>query len=86
MAALAALVKPQFGVVLIPLVAVVLLRRHLLRRGSGPRHGPWGPARLRRGWSASRGWPAGHVGRRRRWCLFALLLLPFGMGILDSSR
>ena len=32
---LAALVKPQFGVVLLPLVAVLLIRRHLLRPGIG---------------------------------------------------
>ena len=43
MAVLAALVKPQFGVVLAPLVAFVLLKRHLLRAGSGPRHPTWGP-------------------------------------------
>ena len=53
---LAALVKPQFGVVLIPLVAVLLIRRHLLRPGSGPRRAPWGPAWLR-GWLArEQGW------------------------------
>ena len=40
---LAALVKPQFGVVLIPLVAVLLLRRHLLRPGSGPAPRSVGP-------------------------------------------
>ncbi len=35
--ALAALVKPQFGLVLAPIVGVVLLRRHLFVPGSGPR-------------------------------------------------
>ena len=35
-ATLAGLIKPQFGVVLLPMVAVVLLRRHLFRVGSGP--------------------------------------------------
>ncbi|HEY8168291.1 MAG TPA: phospholipid carrier-dependent glycosyltransferase [Candidatus Limnocylindrales bacterium] len=34
---LAGLAKPQYGVVLVPLLAVVLLRRHLLLPGSGPR-------------------------------------------------
>ena len=38
MAVLAALVKPQFGIVLAPVVGVVLLRRHLLHPGSGPRN------------------------------------------------
>ena len=37
MAVVAALAKPQYGVVLVPVVAVVLLRRHLLLPGSGPR-------------------------------------------------
>ncbi|HSH21475.1 MAG TPA: hypothetical protein VK992_02505, partial [Candidatus Caenarcaniphilales bacterium] len=37
LAVLAALVKPQFGVVIAPIVAAVLLRRHLLAPGSGPR-------------------------------------------------
>lgn len=37
MAVLAGLIKPQFGLVLAPVVAVVLLRRHLFRPGSGPR-------------------------------------------------
>ncbi len=39
-AILAGLVKPQFGVVLVPIVAAVLLRRHLLAVGSGPHHRP----------------------------------------------
>ncbi|MGC8634683.1 MAG: phospholipid carrier-dependent glycosyltransferase [Candidatus Limnocylindrales bacterium] len=36
LAVLAALVKPQFGLVLSPVVGVVLLRRHLFVPGSGP--------------------------------------------------
>ncbi len=48
LAVLAALVKPQFGFVAVPLVGVVLLRRHLFLVGSGPRGAPWGPALLRR--------------------------------------
>ncbi len=38
-AVVAGLVKPQFGIVLAPLLAGVLLRRHLLAPGSGPRPG-----------------------------------------------
>ena len=80
---LAALVKPQFGVVLIPLVAVVLLRRHLLRPGSGPRHVPWGPARLR-GWLARvQGWPRLVTSGVVALLTFHVLALPFGMGIPD---
>lgn len=37
LAVLAALVKPQFGLVLAPIVGVVLLRRHVVVPGSGPR-------------------------------------------------
>ncbi|HXX61121.1 MAG TPA: phospholipid carrier-dependent glycosyltransferase [Candidatus Sulfotelmatobacter sp.] len=36
-AVVAALVKPQFGIVLAPLIGVTLLRRHLFLIGSGPR-------------------------------------------------
>ena len=46
LAVLAGLIKPQFGVVLAPIVAVVLLRRHLIARGSGPVRRPWLPAWL----------------------------------------
>lgn len=80
---LAALVKPQFGVVLIPLVAVVLLRRHLIRPGSGPRHDPWGPWWLR-GWLArEQGWPRLVTSGIVALVTFHLLALPFGMGIPD---
>lgn len=80
---LAALVKPQFGVVLIPLVAVVLLRRHLLRPGSGPRHAPWAPAWLR-GWLARvQGWPRLITSGVVALVAFHVCSLPFGMGIPD---
>jgi Gpi18-like mannosyltransferase len=46
LAVLAGLIKPQFGVVLAPIVGVVLLRRHLLAQGSGPVRRPWLPAVL----------------------------------------
>jgi Gpi18-like mannosyltransferase len=49
MTVVAALVKPQFGVVLLPITGAVLLRRHLLKPGSGPRHRPLAPAAIR-GW------------------------------------
>jgi hypothetical protein len=44
---LAGIIKPQFGVVLAPLVVAVLLRRHLIRPGSSPRHEVLVPVRLR---------------------------------------
>ncbi len=81
LAALAALVKPQFGVVLIPIVAAVLLKRHLLRSGSGPRHRPWAPAGLAR-------WLGSHQGPVRLLTslllalgAFYLVVLPFGFGL-----
>ena len=37
LAVLAALVKPQFGLVLSPIVGIMLLRRHVFLPGSGPR-------------------------------------------------
>ena len=49
LAVVAALIKPQFGVVALPVVGVVLLRRHLLRAGAMPEHQVLLPARLR-GW------------------------------------
>ncbi|MGD8486631.1 MAG: hypothetical protein PVH07_08350, partial [Chloroflexota bacterium] len=80
LAATAALVKPQFGVVLIPLVAVVLLKRHLLQVGSGPRKPPWAPARVA-------AWLSREQGPRRlltafvaAWLAFFIIALPFGMG------
>ena len=83
LAATAALVKPQFGVVLIPVVAAVLLKRHLLRSGSGPRHQPWAPAPIA-------GWLSGHQGPIRlvtafaaAWIAFFVIALPFGMGPLE---
>jgi hypothetical protein len=79
--ALAALVKPQFGLVLIPLVAVLLIRRHLLRPGSGPRRSPWGPSWLR-GWLARvQGWPRLVTSAVVALVTFHVVALPFGMGV-----
>ncbi|HWH24379.1 MAG TPA: hypothetical protein VNW68_05735, partial [Candidatus Limnocylindria bacterium] len=47
LAVLAALVKPQFGIVFAPVVAAVLFHRHVLRPGAGPRLPLLVPARLR---------------------------------------
>ncbi|HEX2805333.1 MAG TPA: hypothetical protein VHN80_04105, partial [Kineosporiaceae bacterium] len=78
---LAALVKPQFGVVLIPLVAVLLIRRHLLRPGTGPRRAPWGPAWLR-GWLArEQGWVRLVTSGLVALVTFHVLALPFGLDI-----
>ena len=86
LAAMAALVKPQFGVVLVPLVGVVLLKRHLLRPGSGPRHRPWAPAALA-------GWLDSHRGPVRLvsslvvgLVVFHLVALPFGLDVPGYLR
>ncbi|MEO8626452.1 MAG: hypothetical protein ABI452_07105, partial [Candidatus Limnocylindrales bacterium] len=47
LAVLAALIKPQFGLVALPVVGIVLLRRHLLRPGTNPRNPVLLPQRLR---------------------------------------
>ncbi|MBA2558059.1 MAG: hypothetical protein H0V12_12070, partial [Chloroflexi bacterium] len=80
LAVVAGLVKPQFGVVLAPLVGVVLLRRHLLLPGSGPR-----PSRIP---GALRGWLIEEQGAWRlvssaTAALLALLLLitPFALDV-----
>lgn len=83
LAASAALVKPQFGVVLIPLVAFVLVKRHVLRPGSGPRHAPWAP-RAPAGWLArEQGWPRLVSAFAAAWAAFLMLALPFGLGPLE---
>jgi Gpi18-like mannosyltransferase len=83
LAALAALVKPQFGVVLIPLVAVMLLKRHLWRPGSGPRNTPWGPRRLAR-WLARRQGPVRLLSSLAAGlAVFFAAALPFGLGIVE---
>jgi hypothetical protein len=48
-AILALLIKPQFGVVALPLVGIVLLRRHVFRASEQPRNRVLVPAQLR-GW------------------------------------
>lgn len=83
LAGLAALVKPQFGVVFIPLVAVVLLKRHLWRAGSGPRHEPWAPSWLA-GWLDRQRGPVRLVSSLAAGLLvFFALALPFGLGIVE---
>ena len=47
LAVIAALIKPQFGIVALPIVGIVLLRRHLFRPGTNPRNPVLLPERLR---------------------------------------
>jgi hypothetical protein len=81
LAATAALVKPQFGVVLIPLVAFVLVKRHLLRPGSGPQHRPWAPPALARWLHGQQGWPRLLTSLTAALVTFYVISLPFGFGV-----
>lgn len=78
LAVLAGLVKPQYGLVLAPLVIVILLKRHLT--GTNPRNEPWGPQRLR-AWLAREQGPV-RIGTSflTGVVAFFIVALPFGMG------
>ena len=82
LAVLAALVKPQFGVVLVPLVGA---RACCAAPGGrdGPRNTPWGPARLRR-LARARAGAGSHphlvIGRL---AVFFVIALPFAMGPVE---
>ena len=81
---LAALVKPQFGIVLAPLAAGVLLHRHVLRPGSGPAHRPLVPERLAtvREWFEQERGPWRLVSSATASLLVLLaLLFPFGLDL-----
>ncbi len=86
LAVIAALIKPQFGVVALPVVGVVLLRRHLLRAGEMPRHPVLMPQRVRGWFEEERGiWrlvSSAVVGLG----LMVLLLLPFSLDIPGFVR
>ncbi|MFI5261883.1 MAG: phospholipid carrier-dependent glycosyltransferase [Candidatus Limnocylindrales bacterium] len=76
----AALVKPQFGIVLAPIVGVILLRRHLFLIGSGPRPAAV-PARLRR-WAADQQGPLRLVSSAAVGALVLFVLItPFGLDV-----
>ncbi len=83
LAAVAALVKPQFGVVLLPLVAFVLIKRHLVLPGSGPQRAAWAPAPLA-GWLARQQGPLRLLtAAATALVAFLVVALPFGMGPLE---
>ncbi|MEO7118237.1 MAG: hypothetical protein ABIZ34_04620, partial [Candidatus Limnocylindrales bacterium] len=80
-AVLAGVIKPQFGVVLVPVVIAVLLRRHLIARGSGPPHRPRLPRPIADWMEREQGWPrlitSGVVGL----VVLLVLITPFGFSI-----
>ncbi|MFO1539100.1 MAG: phospholipid carrier-dependent glycosyltransferase, partial [Chloroflexota bacterium] len=81
--AVAALVKPQFGVVLAPLVVATLLHRHLFRAGSGPRVRPWAPAALA-AWLVREQGPLRLVSAALVFTVvFLVIALPFGLGPVE---
>ena len=86
LAATAAVVKPQFGVVLIPLVAFVL--RQAPPAATRHRAHATAPGRRRRcaaGLSAEQGWPRLVTAFAAAWVAFFVLALPFGMGPSSTS-
>ncbi|HET7676489.1 MAG TPA: phospholipid carrier-dependent glycosyltransferase [Candidatus Limnocylindrales bacterium] len=84
-AVLAGLVKPQFGIVMAPLVAVVLLRRHLLRPGSGPV--PSGRSGLLAGWLVEEQGPWRLVSSAAVGLLTMLaVLVPFRLDLFSFVR
>ena len=85
-AVLAALVKPQFGTVLLPLAGGVLLTRHLFRPGSGPHLRPWGPVRLGTWLSGHQGWIRLVTAGLASAAVFFAVTLPFGLGPTELIR
>jgi hypothetical protein len=78
----AGLVKPQFGLVLLPLLAVVLLRRHLVRPGTGPT--PEGVPERLRGWLLEEQGPWRLVSSAAVGMVTLLVLIaPFGLDLFD---
>ena len=86
MAVVAAMIKPQYGIVMIPMVLVVLLRRHLVNVGSAPSHRP-----LLRGRIGT--WLTDNQGPIRlvtsfvlAWATFFAIALPFAMGPIEYLK
>jgi len=85
MTVVAGLVKPQYGIVMLPILGAVLLRRHLLRPGSGPQVGG-GPAFFR-AWAAQEQGAWRLVSSAAVGALVLLLLIaPFGLDLPGLLR
>jgi Gpi18-like mannosyltransferase len=85
MTVVAGLVKPQYGIVMLPLLGAVLLRRHLLRPGSGPQVSG-GPAFFR-AWAAQEQGAWRLVSSAAVGALVLLLLIaPFGLDLPGLLR
>jgi Gpi18-like mannosyltransferase len=86
LAVLAALVKPQFGVVALPIVGIVLLRRHLFAQDSIPRNPVLLPARLRGWFEEERGFWRLVSSAVAALLVLILLLAPFSLDIPGFVR
>jgi len=85
MTVVAGLVKPQYGIVMLPILGAVLLRRHLLRPGSGPQVSG-GPAFFR-AWAAQEQGAWRLVSSAAVGALVLLLLIaPFGLDLPGLLR
>ena len=73
------MIKPQFGVVALPLVGIVLLRRHIFRPDDQPRNPVLAPRRLRGWFEYERGpWRSSRP-RSRRLVVLMVLIIPFSL-------
>ena len=81
LAVLAALIKPQFGVVALPVVAIVLIRRHLLRPGTNPRNRVLLPDRLRQWFEVEDGFWRLVSSAVSALVVLLILLAPFSMDV-----
>ncbi|MEA2676350.1 MAG: dolichyl-phosphate-mannose-protein mannosyltransferase [Chloroflexota bacterium] len=82
LAVLAALIKPQFGVVALPIVGIVLLRRHLFRPGTNPRNPVLLPGRLRSWFEVEDGFWRLISSAVAGLVVLLLLLAPFSMDVV----
>ncbi|HEY5488725.1 MAG TPA: hypothetical protein VIK00_02720, partial [Candidatus Limnocylindrales bacterium] len=81
LAVLAALVKPQFGVVALPVVGIVLLRRHLFGPETIPHNPVLLPARLRGWFEEERGYWRLVSSGVAALLVLVVLLVPFSLDI-----
>ncbi len=86
LAVIAALVKPQFGVVALPLVGIVLLRRHIFRPDDQPHNPVLLPQRMR-GWFEYERGPWRIVSSAVVSLIVLLLVItPFGLDLIGFAR
>jgi predicted membrane-bound dolichyl-phosphate-mannose-protein mannosyltransferase len=84
LAVVAALIKPQFGLVALPVVGIVLLRRHLLRPGTNPRNPVLLPERFRRWFEVEDGFWRLVSSAVAGLVVMLVLLWPFSLGLIGD--